>query len=407
MKVLLINNFHYRKGGSEAVYFNTADVLRKAGHKVVFFSHRDERNLPCKQSEYFIPNNESVSRFKGMIDYFYNTEAKRRLEKLIINEHPDIAHVHLFWGGISPSIFGVLKRHRIPLIHTAHDYRMVCPAYTFNSKGDICEECAGRHFYKCAMKRCSKGRLIESILMSIEMYERNLLFDPAKHLSGIIYVSEFSRKKHLQYAPRLVRVPSCVLHNYTDDPPQSLLDRFERKYYLFFGRLSYEKGVDKLIDTFLELPEIPLKIVGSGPLEAELKRIVATRNARNIEFAGYKTGFELQSIVSDAAFVIVPSRWYENNPMTIIEAYSLQTPVIGANLGGIPEIVKEGRTGFLFDPNASTELLRNVKRSIELSDDAYRRMALECHRFHKMHFSKESYILRLERFYNQILNGKQ
>ena len=93
--------------------------------------------------------------------------------------------------------------------------------------------------------------------------------------------------------------------------------------------------------------------------------------------------------------------------MTIIEAYSLQTPVIGANLGGIPEIVKEGRTGFLFDPNASTELLRNVKRSIELSDDAYRRMALECHRFHKMHFSKESYILRLERFYNQILNGKQ
>ncbi len=407
MKVLLINNFHYRKGGSEAVYFNTADVLRKAGHKVVFFSHRDERNLPCKQSEYFIQNSESVSRFKGMIDYFYNAEAKRRLEKLIINERPDIAHVHLFWGGISPSIFGVLKRHRIPLIHTAHDYRMVCPAYTFNSKGDICEECAGRHFYKCVVKRCSKGRLIESILMSIEMYERNLLFDPAKHLSGIIYVSEFSRKKHLQYAPRLARVPSCVLHNYTDDPPQSLLDRFERKYYLFFGRLSYEKGVDKLIDTFLELPEIPLKIVGSGPLEAELKRIVATRNARNIEFTGYKTGIELQSIVSDAAFVIVPSRWYENNPMTIIEAYSLQTPVIGANLGGIPEIVKEGRTGFLFDPSASTELLRNVKRSMELSDDAYRRMALECHRFHKMHFSEESYLLRLERFYNQILNGKQ
>ena len=121
MKILLINNFHYRKGGSETVYFNTAEILQKRGHEVIFFSRE-------------------------------NKEARHNIEKLILQEKPDIAHVHLFWGGISPSIFGILRKYKIPLVHTAHDYRMVCPAYVFNSNGRICEECQGVHFYKCALK---------------------------------------------------------------------------------------------------------------------------------------------------------------------------------------------------------------------------------------------------------------
>ena len=131
MKVLLINNFHYRKGGSEAVYFNTADILLKHGHEVIFFSTTDQRNIDCGPKEYFVRQNKDVSAIRGALNYFYNTEAKRNLAKLIEREKPDIAHVHLFWGGISPSIFGVLKRYGIPLVHTVHDYRMVCPAYAF------------------------------------------------------------------------------------------------------------------------------------------------------------------------------------------------------------------------------------------------------------------------------------
>ena len=402
MKILLINNFHYRKGGSEVVYFNTAEVLRAIGHEVIFFSCRDPKNSPCEQSKYFIPNNSSVSRLKGVINYFYNTAAKRQLNKLVAKERPDIAHVHLFWGGISPSIFGVLKKHGIPLIHTAHDYRMICPAYSFNSNGVICEECKGRHFYKCILKKCSKGQLIESFLMAIEMYERNILFNPIRHLSGIIYVSKFSYNKHLQYAPRLAQVPSCVLYNYTVDPPQILLNQFKREYYLFFGRLSYEKGVDKLIDAFLDLPEIPLKIVGTGPLEENLQQLVASRNGGNIQFLGYKKGYELQTIISQASFVIVPSQCYENNPMTIIESYSLQTPVIGANLGGIPEIVKSEETGYLFEYNNITALRQIISHSATLSDDAYRKMASACYRFYQDHFSRRNYAMQIEQFYRHI-----
>ena len=126
MKILLINNFHYRKGGSEAVYFNMAQMFVRHGHEVVFFSCTDDRNESSEQSGCFVRPNSALPKIQGAIRYIYNCEAKRNLERLIERERPDIAHVHLFWGGISPSIFGVLHKHRIPLVHTAHDYRMVC-----------------------------------------------------------------------------------------------------------------------------------------------------------------------------------------------------------------------------------------------------------------------------------------
>lgn len=401
MKILLINRFHYRKGGSEAVYFNTAELLQKAGHKVIFFSFTDNKNVPCEQSDYFV--NSSVSRIKGMMNYFFNSEVKQKLELLIEKEKPDIAHVHLIWGGVSPAIFSILKKHHIPLIHTAHDYRMICPAYTFNCNGHICEECAGKHFYKCAIKKCSKGKLIESSLMALEMYERNIFFKPENNFSGIIYVSKFSKDKHLLYRPQLGRVHSMVQYNCSQEPPAKLLNKFNRSYYLFFGRLSYEKGVDKLIDVFAKLPNLKLKIVGTGPLETGLKEKVNSLNIKNIEFAGYKCGYELQSIIANASFVIVPSQWYENNPMTIIESYSLQTPVIGADLGGIPEIIDNGKTGYIFDHNSNDDLVKLLCISSDLNDVQYKEMSRNARTFYDSNFSQNGYAEKLVEFYNSVI----
>ena len=401
MKILLINRFHYRKGGSEAVYFNTAELLQKAGHKVIFFSFTDDKNVPCEQSDYFV--NSSVSRINGMMNYFFNSEVKRKLELLIEKEKPDIAHVHLIWGGVGPAIFSILKKHHIPLIHTAHDYRMICPAYTFNCNGHICEKCAGKHFYKCAIKKCSKGKLIESSLMALEMYERNIFFKPENNFSGIIYVSKFSKDKHLQHRPQLGSVHSMVQYNCSQEPPTELINKFNRNYYLFFGRLSYEKGVDKLIDVFAKLPDLKLKIVGTGPLEAELKEKVASLGITNIEFAGYKSGYELQSIIAIASFVIVPSQWYENNPMTIIESYSLQTPVIGSDLGGIPEIIDNGKTGYIFDHNSNNDLEKMLRISSELSDVQYEEISRNARTFYDSNFSQNGYAEKLVEFYNSVI----
>ena len=167
MKVLLINNFFYKKGGSETVFFNTADVLREAGHEVFFFSYDDEKNIHTRDHEFFIPQGGTLQKLRN---YFSNPDAARKLDEVLTKEKPDIAHAHLFWGGISPSIFAVLKKHDIPFVHTAHDYRMVCPAYLLtDGKGNFCERCKGGKFYNCAIHRCSKGSVVESMLMTIEM----------------------------------------------------------------------------------------------------------------------------------------------------------------------------------------------------------------------------------------------
>lgn len=406
MKILLINNFHYRKGGSEAVYFNMAQMFARHGHEAVFFSCTDERNEPSEQSGYFVRPNLALTKIKGAIRYFYNCEARRNLERLIERERPDIAHVHLFWGGISPSIFGVLHKHRIPLVHTAHDYRMVCPAYTFRTPdGKICEQCRGKHFYRCAINRCAKDLVLQSLLMSAEMYLRNAFFNPIKNIDGFVFVSKFAYDKHRQYMPAFADVKAMVAYNTIPTLQQQFVSNKRGKYFLFFGRLSFEKGVNTLIDAFLGKSEAQLKIVGTGPEEETLKAKVAKAGAHNIEFVGYQSGDTLKASIRDAAFVVVPSEWYENNPMTIVEAYSAGVPVIGARIGGIPEIIDEGRTGFMFESGNPYDLGGCIDRATALSDDEYDAMSDNAKAFADANFNEERNYERIMAFYKNIIDN--
>ena len=188
MKVLLINNCHWRRGGSESVYFETAELLLKAGHEVVFLSFEDEKNIHTGQTEYFVKRGNIL---KNMITYFSNWEAAKVVEEVVKKEKPDIAHTHLMWGGMTAAIIPVLHNYGVPVVHTAHDYRMVCPAYTFrNGRGEVCEKCKGGHFNECIKNRCGKSSLTQSLLMAAEMKYRNYRWHPAKELDGIIYVSQ-------------------------------------------------------------------------------------------------------------------------------------------------------------------------------------------------------------------------
>lgn len=392
-------------GGAHTVYFNTGELLKKHGHEVIFFSSHHAENIPCEQNKYFISNVYDVPKVKGLLNYFYNPEAKSKLEKLIIEEKPDIAHAHLFWGNISPSIFHILKKHKIPLIHTAHDYRMVCPAYTFTDiEGNVCEKCRGQHFYWCAVKKCSKGNLLESLIMAAEMYFRNTFFSPVNNLDGVIYVSNFSKQKHLKYNPDFSKVSDLVLYNFVTKSNRHFLVQNERKYFLYFGRLSHEKGLNTLIEAFRQMPDLPLKIVGTGPEEKELIDYVHSNKLKNIEFMGFKTGDALKKLTSEASFVIVPSEWYENNPMTIIEAYSMGVPVIGANIGGIPEILPDGETGFLFAPKDAESLKHVIARASQLNEHDYKAMSDNALQFAADNFDEDIYYQKLIAFYNDIIS---
>ena len=402
MKVLLINNFFFRKGGSETVFFNTARLLEQAGHQVCFFSVSREENISSPFSKYFISDTTKASKVKGLLSYFYNKEAATKLEQLIMVEKPDIAHSHLMWGCTAPAIFKVLKKYKIPLVHSVHDYRMVCPAYTFTSGGSICEDCKGKHFYKCAAKCCSKGSLLMSTVMAAEMYYRNAFYNPTKNIDGLIYVSNFAKSIHEKYAPGFQKVPSMVLYNCTQK--QDVRKKVSNNYYLYYGRLSHEKGVETVIEAFKQLPQAKLKIVGTGPIEKDLIQVAKGMN--NIEFLGFKSGDELRQLVQGANFVIVPSQWYENNPMTIVESYSFGTPVIGSDLGGIPEIIEDGITGYVFNHGDLESLITSIKLSEGVDDEDYKQMSERAASFYNANFSEDNYADKLVEFYNSVLNKK-
>lgn len=397
MKILLINNCFYRRGGSEAVFFGSADLLKEKGHEVVYFSMEDDQNIHTDNHEYFIGRGGKLSQMR---DYFCNAEAAKKIEEIIKIEKPNIAHAHLLWGGIGPSIFAVLHKYGIPIVHTAHDYRMVCPAYTFrNGRGEVCEKCKGRHFVECVKNRCGKGSLVQSLLMAAEMRYRNYRWHPAKELDGIVYVSQFAKDKHIEKDPLFAKTKSIVLYNCSQKGPK--IEKGRGNYFLYFGRLSHEKGVEMLIEAFKQFPGQKLEIVGTGPLEQSLK--AAAAGNPQVEFLGFKQGKELQDLVRNAHFVIVPSQWYENNPMTIVESYSLGTPVIGSDLGGIPEIIKEGATGFVFKHDSIESLLYKINIANEISNQAYFSMTESARRFYDNNFSEDTYADKLVGFYEDVI----
>lgn len=411
MKVLLIDVYNYNKGGAETVCFNTGKLLEEHGHQVVYFTLKWAENNPSPYSKYFPESKETrrgpLRQVKNMVNYFYHFEAAKKLELLIEDEKPDIAHIHLMWGQITPSIFPVLRRHNIPILFTVHDYRIVCPAYTFrDGSGRICEECEGRHFYKCFTHTCCKGSKMMSAVMAAEQYFRNWFFNPAKYIDGFIYVSNFARDIQEKYMPAVRTTPNITLYNFSTAIAEAPKKMPEDKYFLFFGRLSYEKGVRTLLEAFKDLPGCKLKVVGTGPKEEGLRGYVEAYGMRNVEFLGYKRGKELSDLVANAYFVIVPSEWYENNPMTIIESYSVGTPVIGARIGGIPEIVVENGTGYQFVSGNSEELKGKVQLADGLSEEEYAKLSKGTLRFAHENLSLESYYPKLMAFYRQFLKNK-
>lgn len=408
MKVLLINNLHRRRGGADVVYFNTAALLQSAGHEVHFFSISTSDMEQCQDAEFFAPSQENASALKKMRAYFYNKGAAENLQRYIDCVRPDIAHVHLIWGGLSPSILEVLRINKIPIVHTIHDYRMICPAYTFRTiKGEVCERCKGGNYYHCFLRRCSKGRLLESALMTYEMYVRNRSYTPSKLIDGFIFVSRFAELKHVEFDVRFSRKETIVLYNFWPGRPAGDAEEPTRydSYYLFYGRLSKEKGISTLIKAFENFPSLQLWIVGDGPMKEELVAYCNAKGLENISFKGYLSGDALYTAVRQAKFVCVPSEWYENNPMTIVESYALHTPVIGARIGGIPEIVDEGQTGFGFESGGQKSLQSAIQRAESITEEEYAKMRQCAGEFAASHFSKEKHLTTLTDFYQTIINN--
>lgn len=370
MKILFVNKYHYIKGGPERYIFDLIKVFEEKGHEVIHFSMEDKRNQPSDFAKYFVSHIDFrsslsfIERAKTVPRIIYFSEAKKKIEQLIEETKPDLAHLHNYYHHLSPSIIHSLKKYKIPIVQTAHDYKLVCPVYIFYSGGRICESCKKRKYYWATLKRCNENSFSQSFLNTCEMYIHNTLMNIYKNIDIFIAPSKFIKEKLIEYhfdEERIVHLPNFIkIDDYI--PQYSYND-----YIVYFGRISKEKGILNLIKAVKEIPGLKLKIIGEGPIRKKLEDIIVEENIRNVEFLGYMVGEDLKNYIKGSMFVVLPSEWYENNPFTILESFALGKPVIGSNIGGIPELIEEEKDGLLFKIGDKDELKEKITYLVENS----------------------------------------
>ena len=398
MKVLLVNKFHYKKGGSETYYFTLAEALKRKGHDVIFFAMQDEKNIPCPQQEYFV-SNASVgggikSKLNMVLHIAYSKEAYRNMKRLLADERPDLVVLNLVHKQISLSIIDAIREHdaSLPIFWTMHDLIAACPSYTMlDGNNRICEKCLQGSFKPCVDNRCIKGSRLMSMLSKYEAdYIRKKRWYDQVNL--FLCPSEFYKNKLIQAG--FTKSPIVTMRN-----PLPLDTDYAcgqaGDYILYFGRLSYEKGVKTLIDAAIQT-NCRLLILGTGEVEAELKDYA--KDAANVEFKGFQTGDALKNFITNSRCVVLPSEWYENGPYSAMEAMAAGRPLIVSANGGLPELVTEGENGYIYR-GGSEELAQCIRQMLSLDEPAYQAMSRASMEKAKALFNAEAYVEKLESLY--------
>ena len=367
MKILMCNSFYYIRGGAERCFFDTMKLLEDHGHKVIPFSMRDKRNFPTIYDEpYFISHvdfpshlgNESSFKTKLKLAerVLYSREARRKIESLIQTEQPDIAHIHGIAHEMSPSILPAIKEAGIPIVQTLHDYKLLCPNTSFVSHEMICERCKKHRYYNVVRYRCKRDSLSASLLAGVEMYFHKAANFYEGNVNLFISPSLFLKDKLAEYG---IKSPVIHLPNYVNS--SALKPNYAPEdYFVFSGRLTPVKGIATLLAAMREVNESHLYIAGTGEMEKQLQTYVTEQGIANVTFLGHLNMDDLTSLIQRALFTLVPSEWYENYPMTVLESFACGTPVIGTNIGGIPELIQDGENGLLFEPGNTSELIEKI-----------------------------------------------
>lgn len=352
MRILLSNKFYYRRGGDCIYVLNLEQLLKAHRHEVAVFAMDYPENIDTPWKRYF-PGN--MSKLMAFTRPFGSKEVKDKFGKLLEDFKPDVVHLNNVHTQLSPVMAEIARKRGIKVVWTLHDYKLLCPRYDCLRGGeDICELCFDGNKSHCQANKCMKGSTLASIIgrKEAEMWTRDrleacteLYICPSAFMAEKMAQGGFNRTK-LKVLCNFIDAGKCKRDNYTE----------REDYYCFVGRLSHEKGVKTLIEAANQLP-YKLKVIGGGPLEAELKGIAK----KNVEFMGYKQWDEIKLLIGKARFTVIPSEWYENNPLSVIEAQCLGTPVLGARIGGIPELIEEGKTGMTFESRNESDLKGKIE----------------------------------------------
>lgn len=402
MKILLVNKFHYLKGGSEKYYFELAELLKEHGHTVAFFSMKNAKNIKTGEKEYFVEKIDlnSGSKLKAL-DVIYSKDNKKLMEKALEEFEPDIVHLNNFQRQLSASIIKPIKKRKIPIVFTAHDLQAICPNISMLDGGNnICEKCIGRNYNNCIKKKCVKDSKLKSILGAIEAhyYKSKKIYD--KKIDSIITPSYFYKEKLVEDGIPQNKIEA--LHNFIDVNLYNLKTENE-EYALYIGRITKEKGIFNLIEAFRKIEVKKLYIAGEGPEKDKVKQYIEDNKLNDkIILLGFLNAEEVKEKIRKCSFVVVPSIWYENCPYSVLETLAIGKPIIGANIAGIPELVKDNETGMLF--NNTEELYEKMKTLFE-NKELVETLGKNAKEFAIKEFSKEQYYNKIYNIYQELLKG--
>lgn len=407
MKVLLVNKFHYIKGGSETYYFGLAELLKKNGHDVIYFSMKDKKNFPCEQEKYFVENvdfNQKMNVFKiikSSAKMLYSFEAQKKFKQLLIDEKPDIIHFNIFQSQLTSSIVDIAYKLKIPMVYTAHDLKSICPNYQMLNHENVCEKCLKGNYTNCFKTSCMKDSKLKSLLATIEAYVYKFRKTYSK-FDLIITPSNFYKQKIEQ-----AKIAKCDVIHMTNflSKSEKNIKNVKGNYFLFFGRLSREKGIITLIEAYEKTDKKhKLYIVGNGPIKGEINAFIEKNNlSDNVKLLGFKSGDELKNIIINSLCVVLPSEWYENGPYTIMEAMDLGKPVIVSSYGGLIEMVDNGVNGYVVEAQNSNDLAQKLNHMSVLDNKSYNDMQLAAKNKAEKLFSGYKYTSELLEKYRAII----
>lgn len=384
MRILIAHNAYQHRGGEDAVVTAEELLLRAYGNETLLYQrHNDEL--------------QTMPRATAAISTVWSFQSSRELDKLCRDFQPDIIHAHNTFPLISPSIYWVAQKHRIPVVQTLHNFRLLCPQAMLLRDSTICEDCVGRVPWRAVTRKCYRGSTLQSAVLTGMLAAHRAVGTFEHKVAVYIATNQFCRDKFIEggLPGERIRIKPHFVDNLATEPTWEA-----REGGLFIGRLSPEKGLDVLMDATQLLATPSVQVVGTGPMEAQVSNVFGDR------YLGYRERQQVIELLSRARFLVAPSTCYETFGLVGIEAFSCGTPVIASRRGSFGELVKDGVTGLLFTPGDARDLASKIEWA-RAHPDAMLEMGRAARAEYLARYTSQRNYQMLMQIYEEAITGRQ
>lgn len=403
MKIILAHNNFTVQGGAEVFFHEVGRLLEANGHEVAYFSCAED-GLQVPNASYFpevahYSSGSFLSKVVRIPSVIFNNDARFSMAQLISDFRPDIVHAFAVYGRLTPAIFNACRDAGVPVIMSCNDYKHICPNYKLFHHGHLCEDCKGGRFYSALRNRCCHDNLAVSAVSMAEAYVHDSLGLWRERVDYFLFASRFMAAKTQEFWGK-----EDYNIDFLCNPFQAnahYVPLHVGNYFLYFGRLIEEKGVNVLMEAARRVPKVSIVIVGDGPDRAHLEKIALELS--NVRVVGPAWDNDLKVWLKGARAVVVPSLWHENFPYVILQAFAAGKPVIGSKRGGIPELLSDGAHGWLFNPLDVDSLAFRLQEVAELLDDTIYKMGELAQSYVADQFNDEKIYADLKHIYKKVL----